>query len=161
MNSKAKLGMALIGIGVGAALLIGFLGTGKSDQELIQESLTAAIVAGKEGRPGSVLEHLSNSFEINGQSIINREQLPRYINDNKPNVEVETTVAQISGDSAFILTPVKLAMSGPIKLGTTIPGVRIEFQKEHTTKFLLIPDRQWRLTKVTVPIESWSQMMGF
>ncbi len=161
MNSKAKFGVSLIGIGLGATVLIGYLGTRKTDQELIQEALNAAIAAGREGRPGSVLEHLSASFEINGQSIMNREQVARFIHDNKPNVEVETKVAQVSGDFAFILTPVRLSMAGPINLGSTIPDVRIEFQKEHTTKFLLIPDRQWRLTKVSVPIESWSQMMGF
>lgn len=131
-----------------------------SDQKMIQDALEAAVVAGREGRPGSVLEHLSDSFEINGQQILNRSEIARFIRDQKPDVEVSSTVPTIEGSRAYIVTSIRLEMSGPMKLSANIPNVRIEFTKEPSTRFLVIPSESWRLTRVEVPSESWAQMMS-
>ena len=144
-----------------AILGIGFvlLQPKPTDQQLIQNALDDAIQVGKDGRPGSVLEHLSESFEINGQQIVNRTEIARFIRDQRPSVEVTNMVAEVNGETATITSPVTLELSGPMKFTSTIPNAKIEFTKEQTMRFLLIPDRQWRLTKVTVPPESWGQMM--
>lgn len=146
---------------VAVALIVGLVGysllTRKGDQQLIQDALDQATLASQEGRPGSVLEYLSKSFEINGSEIINRDAVARFIRDQKPKVTLESTVADVNGATAVVVTPVELKMSPPFNLSTSIPNVRIELAKEQTTRFLVIPDRQWRIVKVTVPPESWAQ----
>lgn len=158
MKTGLKAAIALAAI-AGGVVAYQALSPRKSDQQLIEEALDAAILAGREGRPGSVLEQLSRSFEINGYQISNANEVARFIRDQKPDVEVQSTVATVEGNSAFIESPVKLSMSGPIRYSGTIPGVRIEFAKEHATRWLVIPDRQWRLTRVEVPAESWNGVM--
>lgn len=147
-----------VGVAIAFGLYVSF-GPKPDDQVQIQNALQSAIEAGREGRPGSVLEQLSNSFEINGQQILNRTEVARFIRDQKPDVKVEKTLANVEGDFAVIETPITLEMSGPLKVKSTIPNVRIEFRREQSRTLLLFPSREWKLSRVEVPPESWAQMM--
>lgn len=159
MNKGLKIGIALIVIALLALILPMALSPGKNDQVLIEEALAESIKAGREGRPGSVLDLLSQSFEINGQEVANRNQIARAIRDYKPDVTLERTLAEVQGDTASITSPLKLKLQPPLNAEYNVPNVVLEFQRENTTKLLIFPDKKWKLTKVTVPPESWAQMM--
>lgn len=139
-----------------AAVLVGFqfVGSGESDQQMIQSALDESLEASREGRPGSALDLLSKSFEVNGMTILNRAEVAKYIQQQKPDISLATTVAEIQGNRAFIRTDVTLSTSGLIKFSGTIPNVELEFAKESATKLLVIPTKRWRLVKVTVPPDS-------
>lgn len=161
MKGKAKAAVALLVVAlVGAAGLFLVARSGPSDQELIDRALADAIKAGREGRPGSVLELLSNEFRLNEQQIGSRSQIARAIRDYRPDVSVANTTAVISGDSAVIESPVTLRTLPPIPLSFEIPMVRMEFAKEHATKWVVFPDRRWRLSRVTIPSDVFEQLAG-
>ena len=42
---------------------------GPSDQKMIREALDQAVLASREGRPGGVMDYLSNKFAVNSESI--------------------------------------------------------------------------------------------
>lgn len=141
-----------------AMVLIGFqfVGSGESDQQMIQRALDESLEASREGRPGSALDLLSKSFEVNGMTILNRAEVAKYIQQQKPDIALASTVAEIEGDRAFIRTDVTLSTSGLIKFSGTIQNVELEFAKESAAKLLVIPAKRWRLVKVTAPPESLS-----
>lgn len=160
-NGKAKAALALLLVAlIGAAGLFFVSRSGPSDQELIDQALAEAIKAGREGRPGSVLELLSNEFRLNEQQIGSRSQVARAIRDYKPDVSVANTTAVISGDGAVIESPVTLRAQPPIPLSFEIPMVRMEFQRENATKWLVLPDKRWRLSRVTIPTDVFNQISG-
>ncbi|HZH98180.1 MAG TPA: hypothetical protein VEX38_04350, partial [Fimbriimonadaceae bacterium] len=62
-----KLGIVVAVLAVvflGMAYAAGVFG-GPSDKEQIQTALDEAILASKEGRPGGVLDYLSQNFKVN------------------------------------------------------------------------------------------------
>ncbi|MEA2553375.1 MAG: hypothetical protein QOJ65_1551 [Fimbriimonadaceae bacterium] len=121
------------------------------DQKLIAEALRQSIQASKEGRPGGVLEILSNKFKINQQSP-GRFDIAKFVRENKPDVEVSNSHAIVSGDTARIDTPVRVKVSFLNQnFDQTIDNVTLVFQKEDTYRYVVFPTRQWRLTDVEVP----------
>lgn len=146
---------AVAGVAVGVILIVGWIGVYSkttSDEQLIKDSLAESIRASKEGRPGGVLEILSRQFQINGQTISNETEIARYIRDTRPNVEVLQPDPFIQSNVATIKSDVKLSMPGPFSaVGTTLEDVELKFQKESTMKWLIFPDRQWKLVEVKVP----------
>lgn len=148
-----QIGIVLAAI---AAVLVGFqfVGSKESDPQLIQRALDESLQASREGRPGSALDLLSKSFEVNGMTILNRAEVAKYIQQQKPDIALASTVATIEGERAFIRTDVTLSTSGLIKFSGTIPNVELEFARESGTTLLIIPNKRWRLVKVTAPPES-------
>ncbi|MFQ3586395.1 MAG: hypothetical protein SNJ76_01845 [Fimbriimonadaceae bacterium] len=160
-NAKGRAALALLLVAlIGAAGLFLVSRSGPSDQELIDRALADAIKAGREGRPGSVLELLSNEFRLNEQQIGSRSQVARAIRDYRPDVAVANTTAVISGDGAVIESPVTLRTQPPIPLSFEIPMVRMEFQRESATRWLVLPDKRWRLSRVTIPDDVFNQISG-
>lgn len=120
-----------------------------NDQALIREALRQSVEASREGRPGGVLDVLSSQFEINNEAPGTRGQIAQFVRDSKPDVEVKNQEAVITGDLATIVSPVHLKVSF---LGQTIdqefPSVEITFRKEDSTRWLIVPTREWKLAEV-------------
>lgn len=164
MSPKKFLGVS-IGIGVlmlGAAGVL-LLGSKVDDQKLIQEAITEAIKAGKDGRPGGVLDNISIDFRINDQDAGSRFQIADYVKKMKPEVQLPPYTAQIFGDEAIITTPMTLNV-GILTARTDIPlkDVTIKMRKEDARKWLVIPTHRWRVAEVKVPQDAVpSALMGF
>ena len=121
------------------------------DQKQIAQALQDSIQASREGRPGGVLDLLSDKFQINSQSP-NHFDIAKFIRENKPEVEVYNTNAIVSGDTARIDTPVHVKFHILTQeIDQKIDHVTLVFQKEDGHKFLFIPDKEWHLVDVQAP----------
>lgn len=152
-------------VGVLALAAAGFLayqafGPQRPDAELIREALAESIQAGKEGRAGGVLELLSNEFKINDQTVASFRDIARVVRDYKPDVEVTNQEPVVQGDTAAIVSPVKIKTGFPLNRTFTVPNVRMEFRKESGTKWLIVPTKVWRLHRVTLDSEFVQGFMG-
>ena len=160
MNMKVK---AIVGSVVAAVVLVvvamgfGIFG-GPTDEQMIKTALDEAILASKEGRPGGVLELISQKFEVNDEQYGTRD-IAKTIKDLKPNVEIEQPTPTITGDSATIVSPVKLAVSFP-PMGTKLSQVTIRFAKENGLKWLVFPTKKWRMIKVEMPESVVEEVKG-
>ena len=124
------------------------------DQVLISQALKESIQAGKEGRPGGVLEILSSKFRINDQAP-GRFDIVKFVRERKPDITVFNDKAVISGDTARIDTPVEVKFSILNQsFDQRVDHVTLVFQKEEAHKYLVIPTTAWRLTDVEVPNNS-------
>lgn len=139
--------VALVVIG-GGAIGMGAFG-GPSDEELIKQALDDAILASKEGRPGGVLEFISQKFTVNDEQYADRD-IAKTIKDLRPNVEVENPTPTIQGDRATIVSPVRLSVTLP-PVGTKLSQVTIKFERESGFKWLVIPTKKWRMVQVEMP----------
>lgn len=123
-----------------------------NDRKLIIEALNESIQASKEGRPGGVLDLLSQKFKINESSPGSRMDIAKFIRDSKPDVEIANENPIVSGDSARIDTPVRVKVDYlNQKMDVPIDNVTLVFQRESGRKYLFIPETRWRLTDVLVP----------
>lgn len=147
----------LIGASALAALTFIAFGMGlfgaPSDEELIRTALDNAIKAGQEGRPGSVIEFLANDFEVNGQQY-RMGQIAERIKTLKPKADFANRTPVITGDSASLTSDIQLSVSLP-PVNVDVNAVKVEFEKRSARKWLIFPAKQWQLTKVTVPPESY------
>lgn len=128
----------------------------EDDKTLIQQALADSIQASKEGRPGGVMDKLSDNLKFNGQNEGgNQYEIARYIRSSKPDVIVENTDPVVEGDEAKIVSPVTLTLS---LLGQStsrhMKEVTLVFRKEEATEWLVIPTRRWKLAEVQVPESS-------
>ena len=152
---------AFMFVGLGLVILVG----GKviqsatrheDDKTLIQRALAESIQASKEGRPGGVMDKLSDNLKFNGQNEGgNQNEIARYIRSSKPDVTVDNTDPVVDGDEAKIVSPVTLTLS---LLGQStsrhMKEVTIVFRKEESREWLFIPTRRWKLAEVQVPESS-------
>ena len=169
MSSKAKL---LVGVVVAIALAIPVLmilaRDNRPDDVLIREALAESIEASREGRPGGVMDFISNQLKINQQGGISQGQIARWIRDNKPDVKVIDTEIKVASDGESAELTSDVEVKGEIgvaiakqKFERTFTGVRMTFQKEDGRKFLIIPSKVWRLTAVDVPDDQLDFTGGF
>lgn len=153
MNKKV-----LIGGIAGAAVLI-YVGIGlfapqPSDEELIRQALDEAIKAGKEGRPGSVIDFLASDFEVNGERF-STGQIAERIRKMKPDMKFENREPTVSGDNASLKSSVALSLAiGP---SMNIDNVEVIFEKRSATRMLIFPAKKWQVTDVSVPEEAYEQ----
>ena len=123
----------------------------QDDQKEIAQALHDSIQASKEGRPGGVLDLLSDKFKINEQSP-GRFDIAKFIREQKPDIDVANTRAVVSGDTARIDTPVHVKFSYLTQnFDQKIDNVTLVFQKEEGHKYIFFPDTEWHLTDVEVP----------
>jgi hypothetical protein len=144
--------------GVATILRFTLFGERASDSQLIREALQESIEAGKEGRPGSVLELLSRQFEVNGYQP-NARQISQYVKDLKPDVEIANPEPNIRGDEASIVSDVNLKLRFPPQ-SFRIEDVTFQFQREQATQWLIFPASRWRLRSVEVPPDALNQLSG-
>jgi hypothetical protein len=153
-----KLSKPVVGIIAVLLVLIGLrivlsVGPGQSDQQQIEQALADSIQASKEGRPGGVMDKLSQNLTVNQMDTSgNRSQIAKFIKDNKPDVVVQNKHAVVSGDEAEIVSPVTIQLS---LLGQTrsvdLEQVTMTFKRESGYEYLFIPTKRWKLSEVRVP----------
>ena len=125
-----------------------------NDQKQIAQALNDSIQAIKEGRPGGVLDLLSDKFKINDQAP-GSFNIAKFIREQKPDIDVANTTAVVSGDTARIDTPVHVKFSYLTQtFDQNVPNVTLIFQKEEGHRYIFFPDSEWHLTSVEVPNNS-------
>ncbi|MBX3119891.1 MAG: hypothetical protein KF784_12565 [Fimbriimonadaceae bacterium] len=158
--NKSKL-FWMIASTVAVVLLLRFVvfAPQSSDKELIRAALAEAVLAGKEGRPGSVVDLMSKEMTVNDSMQVNMSQIARYVREKKPDVEFSNQEPSINGERALITADAKVSFGLP-GMALTVKNVEMEFEKETTTRWLIIPGKQWRLKNVRVPSESLDELAG-
>lgn len=153
--------LGIVALLVGIRVVMG-LG-GQDDKKLVREALAESIKASREGRPGGVMDKISDKLEVNDERF-SRSQIANVIRDSKPEIEVLRQDPVIMGDEAQITSPVKVKIGLPIGNGTafnqTIDRVTLVFAKESATEWLIIPTSKWRLKEVKLPDDVMSQLSG-
>jgi len=159
-----KTGKTLIGIVIAIAVVFGIrvaltLSANGDDRKMISQALGEAIKASREGRPGGVVELLSDSLKVNNIDVgPNQRQITQFIREQKPDVVVQDPSPQITGDEARIVSPVELDLG---LLGKrNLSEVTLIFRKEDSTAFLVFPTRKWRLTEVRAPENAVTELMS-
>lgn len=159
MGKTARIVSGLIGLALIAFVLRMTL-FGASDRVLIDEALAESVQAGKEGRPGGVLEYLSQSFTFNSDQLVDRRQVADFIRKAKPDVTLGSIDPEIKGDSAEVVTSAHVKVSGfGQSIDRQIPKVTIVLQRENATKWLVFPSKQWRVVSVTAPADSLGDIL--
>ncbi|HRF58746.1 MAG TPA: hypothetical protein PLH94_02395 [Fimbriimonadaceae bacterium] len=159
MNKKV---LAIVGLVVGLIAILVVRSTlfGPSDRQLIDQAIQESIQASRDGRPGGVLEYLSQSFKLNDQDPGSRRNIAQFIKQSKPEVTLAAHEPVIEGDMASIVTDAQVNVDYlGMKMDGTLQGVRIVLQKEQGTKWLVFPDKQWRIVSVTAPQETVDQLL--
>ncbi len=128
----------------------------ENDADLIKQALTDSIQASKEGRPGGVMDKLSDNISLNGQNEgAFQGDIAHFIKTNKPDIQVENMTPSVTGDEATIVSPVTLTLSF---LGQSvshrIKDVTLLFRKETDHDFLILPTTRWKLAEVRIPNSS-------
>src|SRR6266852_617772 len=148
--SKSKFA---IGIVIVLALVFGvkaFMTSRQSDETLVRKALTEAIKASKEGRPGGVMDYLSDQLKLNNQEP-GRRQIADFIKNSHPEIEVQNAdpVIRESERTAQINSEVrvKFSLPGGMAVDKSIPNVTMKFQREDSRVWLIIPSKQWRLVQ--------------
>jgi hypothetical protein len=161
----------LIGIGV-LLVVIGltyYLAQPKgSDADQINADLKSAVAASKSGQAGSVLDLLSRAFEVNGAHPAMAD-VAQAIRRYKPECDVEPGTLSVSGDDATMESQVRVhgALLGS-GFDTTIKQVRLDFRREGTLAWGVVPIRAWRLRSINVdgplpddlPLSGWIRDVG-
>lgn len=149
--------MVLCGISL---LLINGLKSG-DDRKLIQEALDESIKASREGKPGGVLENISVNFKFNDSEIGGRGDIGQYVKQMRPDVEILQRDPTISGDTAKIISDVKVRFKlGPVESEQRVENVVITLQRETGTKFGVIPVKKWRIVTVSAPTFDPASALG-
>lgn len=142
--------MVVLSIGL-VAVRFGLFGKGQSDAEAIKTAMNDALTAAKEGRPGPVLDFLSDKIAENDTYATSKRQIAAFVKESKPDVSVGDEPAVVSGDSATITTSVrvKAQLMGGIAYEHSFNNVTLLFRKENSVRWLILPSKTWRLTNVT------------
>jgi hypothetical protein len=132
---------------------LGFLNQ-PDDKTLITEAIKEAQKAGKEGRPGGVIEFLDipqlkvNDVEANGAG----KDISNYIKNMKPDIEFTKIEPIITGDDARIETPATVKVGvAMFSKDMTLPNVVINLKKEVVHEWLFIPKKSWKITEIRAP----------
>lgn len=136
-----------------AGLIQVLLASGPSDEKLIREALQESLQAGKEGRPGGVVELLSDQLRFNDEVTPNKRQIAEFVRDSRPEVSVSERSLEVRGDHALMVADVSVRLATPfgISLDRTFQDVQLQFRREPATRLLVLPDRRWRLYRVLAP----------
>lgn len=160
--------VGLILLGLALVLLVGRVGLGflraPDDAQLIREALAEATKAAREGRPGGVLENISQEVSLNGQSYggsVNTREIADRIRKASPDLQLKNTNATVTGDEARVVTPASLSL-GFLNARISIPfeKVTITLKKEEDRDFLIIPTHRWRVTGIEISDEEAQRLQG-
>lgn len=150
MSTKLVLGIGALLIVIGVPALQVY--PGPSERERISTALQESIRASKEGRPGGVLEYLTDQFRINEESPGTRNQIAKLIRDSRPEVTVDDPEPEIFGDQAKMVSTVRVKASflGQ-SLDRQFDDVTLVFKREPARRYLVFPTHTWRLDQVFLP----------
>ena len=133
---------------------------GPTDDQMIRDALKESIKASREGRPGGVMEYLSNSLKYNDEEATDRTSIADYIKRAKPEVSVDDPTPRISGESAMVVSPVTVNLTyGPVSFPVRIEHAEITFAKETGRRFLVLPAPVWRIRSIKADEVDVSQLM--
>lgn len=156
-TAKIIVGLVILGLGVLALRMTLF---GPSDRELINQALAESVQAGKEGRPGGVLEFLSQNLTYNGEQVVDRRQIADFVRKAKPEVQFGQIDPEIRGEDAQVETSAHVKVSGfGISIDRQIPKVTIVLKRERATRWLVFPSSQWRIVSVSASPEALSDLL--
>lgn len=154
MDKRIRIVLLLVGVAVVLGIVrVGIaVATKPDDQKLIEAALAESVKASKEGRPGGVMDFLSDRLKINNTDPGSRTQIANFIRDSRPDVVVSNHRAVITGDEARIVSPVDVQMNflGQMQ-NRHLSEVTLTFRKEEATEYLVIPTTKWRLVDVQIP----------
>ncbi len=147
---KTKLGIAIAFLVLAIGTIFFVLSSNQpSDQQLIEKSLDEAVAAAREGRSGPVLDFISSQVKVNGDSMFSSKNVTEYIRKNQPDVHITQKTPRIEGDTATIVSPVRLKVSSLVgTFDQEFGNVRITLHKERVFRWLVIPGTQWKVTGV-------------
>lgn len=142
--------LILLVLAVGGRFIYG-LANHPDDKSQIQAALAEAIQASKEGRPGSVIDKLSDHFKVNGEQP-GFSQIAKLVKESHPDIVVADNDPVISGDSAQITSSVQVTGSFlGAKQSFSFKQAQLYFKKETAMDWLIFPTTKWRLSDVRVP----------
>jgi hypothetical protein len=154
MNTKTKIGiiLAVLLVALGA-IRMGLFSKGPTDQEAIKSALEDAVTAAKEGRPGPVLEFVSEQIAYNGDRNFTKALIAKFVKENQPEVDFDSVNPEIAGDAATMTTQVHVKLSGlgGISFEHQYKDVTLKFRREDTVQWLIFPGKTWRLSEVSAP----------
>jgi hypothetical protein len=162
IKTKALIALGIVLVGL-VATRLGLFSKQPSDQQLIEQSLTEALTAAKQGRSGPVLDFISNQFQINSEVPFDRREIARFVRQSHPEVTVVNLKAKVSGDTALIVSPVHVKVEFIPKqvFEHEFQDVSIGFRRENSVKWLIFPSKQWRLFQVqsagVSQVSDWAQ----
>jgi hypothetical protein len=141
-----------------AGLLQLLLASGPSDEKLIRDALQESLRASKEGRPGGVVELLSDQLQFNEEMVPNKRQIAQFVRDSRPEVSVSEKSLEVRGERALMVADVSVRLATPLgfNLDRIFRDVQLQFRKEPGTRLLILPDSKWRLYRVLAPDTSLS-----
>ena len=160
-TGKKILGVTL---GIVGILFVGKVGLGflnqPDDKTLITEAVKEAQQAGKEGKPGVVLDFLSKGLKVNGTEVdVSRSEISKYINNSKPDIELAAIEPIITGDDARIETQATLKIGVAMFSKTvTIPNVVVNLRKEVDHQWLIIPKKSWKVTQIRASVDDLTSL---
>jgi hypothetical protein len=155
-------GRKILGVtgGVVGLLIIGKIGLGflnqPDDKTLITAAIKEAQSAGKEGRPGGVLEFLDlGQLKVNDMAASGTgRDISNYIKNQKPDIEFTKIEPIVTGEDARLESPatVKIGIAMLSKT-VTLPNVVVNLKKVEDREWFIIPRKSWKITEIRAPIE--------
>ena len=135
-----------------AGLVALFFATAPSDDELIVLALNESAKASREGKPGSVLDHLSRSLMFNGNVVADRSEIAKYVRLARPDVVFGPIRPVVNGDSAVVNSDVavKFQFQG-LSMDQTVPDVEVKLAREVGFRWIVFPASKWRITSISAP----------
>lgn len=126
------------------------------DETQILQALEEMRIASIEGRPGGVLEYISDSIQLPvetedqwyGRSP--KAQIARFLRQAEiRSVEIADTKVELHGELAQVTCSVKADLSYPAfgDVPIAFDHVVIEFRREASRRLFIVPDSTWRVVR--------------
>jgi hypothetical protein len=137
----------------------------ESDSAQIVDALNASIQASKDGKAGGVLDKLSSAFEVNNARIPS-DKIVAFVKRLRPDISVDDPKPILKGDDAEIISTVHVegTFMG-LHPSADLKGVIINFHRETTYKWLIVPEATWHMTSIQLSpdglsdVEQWSSFL--
>lgn len=127
-----------------------------NDETQILQALEEMRVASVEGRPGGVLEYISDSIELPTQPEDQwmgrspKAQIARFLRQaDIRSVEISDTKVELHGELAQVACSVRADLTYPAfgDVPIAFDRVVIEFRREASRRLFVVPDSTWRVVR--------------
>lgn len=147
-------------------LLIGKVGLGflnqPDDKTLIAQAMKEAQTAGKEGRPGGVLDFLDlGQLNVNGVDASGTgREIANYIKNSKPDIELTKIEPIVTGDDARLESPATVKVGiAMLSRTVTIPNVVVNLKKQVDREWFIIPRKSWKIVQIRADVADLSSLL--